>query len=177
MEVFCKNGALKKFTIFTEKRLCWSQFFNKVADSSCLKHCRFIKKRLQRRHFSVNIANFMRKRIMKSICEEHFLKKLVASVLLLYLLNADYLLTGELISKKKWFVLSKKMFTFWYYFKIKTIHRRTYRDKTEKLCWRKLLISKSLLLQGPGDNNFDCHNSRTGSSQQVLIIFDLLKWL
>ena len=56
----------------------------------------------------MNIANFMRKRIMKSICEEHFLKKLVASVLLLYLLNADYLLTGELISKKKMIRVKQK---------------------------------------------------------------------
>ena len=76
-------------------------FFNKVAESSCLQHCRFImKKRLQRRCFSVNIVNFLRTRIMKNICEELFLKKLVASALAL-LINADYLLTGyELISKK-----------------------------------------------------------------------------
>ena len=48
----------------------------------------------------MNIANVLRTRIMKNICEKLFLKKLVASVLAL-LLNADYLLTGyELISKK-----------------------------------------------------------------------------
>ena len=99
-EVFCKNDVLKNFTIFTEKRLCWSHFFNKVAESSCLQHCRFITKKLQLRCFSVNIVNFLRTRIMKNICEELFLKKLAASVLAL-LLNADYLLTGyELISKK-----------------------------------------------------------------------------
>ena len=99
-EVFCKTNVLKIFTIFTEKRLCWSHFFNKVAESSCLQHCRFITKKLQLRCFSVNIVNFLRTRIMKNICEELFLKKLAASVLAL-LLNADYLLTGyELISKK-----------------------------------------------------------------------------
>ena len=50
--------------------------------------------------FSVNIAKFLRTRILKNIFEEIFLKKLAASVLAL-LLNADYLLTGyELISKK-----------------------------------------------------------------------------
>ena len=98
-EVFGKNDVLKNFTIFTEKRLCWSHFFNKVAESSCLEHCRFIKKRLQRRRFTVNIANFIRTRIMKNICQELLLKKLDGSVLAL-LLNADYLLTGELISKK-----------------------------------------------------------------------------
>ena len=75
-------------------------FFNKVAEISCLQHCRFIKKRLQHRRFSVNIANILRTRTMKNICEELFLEKLAASVLAL-LLNADYLLTGyELISKK-----------------------------------------------------------------------------
>ena len=48
----------------------------------------------------MNFVNFLRTRIMKNICEELFLKKLVASALAL-LINADYLLTGyELISKK-----------------------------------------------------------------------------
>ena len=99
-EVFCKTNVLKIFTIFTEKRLCWSHFFNKVAESSCLQHCRFITKKLQLRCFSVNIVNFLRTRIVKNICEELFLKKLAASVLAL-LINANYLLTGyELISKK-----------------------------------------------------------------------------
>ena len=100
-EVFCKTNVLKIFTIFTEKRLCWSHFFNKVAESSCLQHCRFITKKLQLRCFSVNIVNFLRTRIMKNICEELFLKKLAASVLAL-LLNADYLLTGyvNLLAKK-----------------------------------------------------------------------------
>ena len=30
-EVFCKKGVLKNFTNFTEKHLCQSLFFNKVA--------------------------------------------------------------------------------------------------------------------------------------------------
>ena len=68
---------------------------------------------------------------MKNICEELSLKKLAASVLAL-LIKADYLLTGyELISKKKWFILSKKMFAYWYVLKLKTIHGRTYRNKTK----------------------------------------------
>ena len=29
-EVFFREGALKNFAKFTEKRLCWSPFFNKV---------------------------------------------------------------------------------------------------------------------------------------------------
>ena len=91
-EVFCKSDILKSFTIFTEKRLCWSHFFNKVPES-CLQHSRFIKKRLQHRCFSMNIVNILRTRTMKNICEELFLEKLAASVLAL-LLNAGYLLTG-----------------------------------------------------------------------------------
>ena len=31
-EVFCKKGVLRNFTKFTWKHLCWSLFFNKVAD-------------------------------------------------------------------------------------------------------------------------------------------------
>ena len=30
-EGFCKKGVLKNFANFTEKRLCWSLFSNKVA--------------------------------------------------------------------------------------------------------------------------------------------------
>ena len=99
--MFCKNDALKNFTIFTEKRLCWSHFLIRLLKAAALSTAfRFIKKRLHHKFFSVNIANFLRTRIMKNICEELFLKKLAASVLAL-LLNADYLLTGyELISKK-----------------------------------------------------------------------------
>ena len=118
-EVFCKNDVLKNFTIFTEKRLYWSHFLNKVAGSSCLQPCIFIKKRLQHRCFSVNIVIFFRTSIMKNIWEELSLRKLAASALALFI-NADYLLTGyDFISKKKWFMLSSKMFTFWYCFKIK----------------------------------------------------------
>ena len=99
-EVFCKNDVLKNFTIFTEKRLCLSHFLNKVAEISSLQHWRFIKKRFQHRCFPVNIAKFLKTRIMKNICEELFLKTLDVSLLAL-LLNADYLLTAyEFISKK-----------------------------------------------------------------------------
>ena len=86
---------------YSQKNACVGVIFlNKVAEISYLQHGRFIKKRLQHRCFSVNIANILRIRIMKNICNKLFLKKLAASVLAL-LSNADYLLTGyELISKK-----------------------------------------------------------------------------
>ena len=73
VEVFCKNDVFKNFTIFTEKRLCWSHLFKNVAESSCLQHCRFIKMRLQHRCFFVNIANFLKTRI-RTFSKNSFLK-------------------------------------------------------------------------------------------------------
>ena len=48
-----KKAVLKNFAILTGKHLCWNLFFNKVAAN-------FIKKRLQHRCFSVNIAKFLK---------------------------------------------------------------------------------------------------------------------
>ena len=54
-EVFFKKGVLKNFASFTGKHLCWSLFFNKVAD---LRVCNFIEKRLQHRYIPVELAKF-----------------------------------------------------------------------------------------------------------------------
>ena len=56
--MFFKIDILKStnFTIFTGKYLCWSLFFDKVAGLSLSN---FIKKRLQRRCFSLNIAKLL----------------------------------------------------------------------------------------------------------------------
>ena len=40
LEVFCKKGVLRNFAKFTEKHLCQSLFFNKIAGTAC----NFIKK-------------------------------------------------------------------------------------------------------------------------------------
>ena len=53
-----KKVVPKNFVIFTGKHLC--QIF---------RVCNFIKKRLQRRCFPVNIAKFSRTPVLKSICE------------------------------------------------------------------------------------------------------------
>ena len=45
---------------------CVGVFLYKIAG---LKACNFIKKRLQHRYFSVNIAKFLRITILKNICE------------------------------------------------------------------------------------------------------------
>ena len=56
-EVFCKKGVLRNFTKFTQKHLCYSLFFNKVAG---LKPATLLKKRPWHRCFSVNFAKFLR---------------------------------------------------------------------------------------------------------------------
>ena len=58
-EVFRKKGVLKNFAIFTRKHLCWSLFG--------VFGVNFIKKRLQRRYFPVNITKFLRTPILKNI--------------------------------------------------------------------------------------------------------------
>ena len=64
-EVFCKKGVLKKFSKLTEKHLCQSFYFNKVA---VLRPATLLKKRLWHRYFPVNFAKFLR----TSIFKEHF---------------------------------------------------------------------------------------------------------
>ena len=57
LEVFCKKGVLRNFTTFTEKHLCQSLFFNKVAS---LRPATLLKKRLWHRCFPVNLVKFLR---------------------------------------------------------------------------------------------------------------------
>ena len=68
-QVFYRNAVLKKFAIFTGKHLYWSLSFNKSAG---LQYCKFYKKRLQHRCFSLNIAKFLRTFILKNICQQLF---------------------------------------------------------------------------------------------------------
>ena len=51
-EVFCKKGVLRNFAEFTEKHLCQSFFFNKVAG----RVCNFIKKETVAHVFSCEIS-------------------------------------------------------------------------------------------------------------------------
>ena len=75
-------------------------FKNKVAASSCLQHCSFLKKRHQQRCFSVNIAKFLRTRVLKNISEELFHKK-ASCFCIGPSIKCSYLLTSyELIGKK-----------------------------------------------------------------------------
>ena len=48
----------------------FQSLFNKVA---AIQACNFIKKRLQRRYFAVNITKFLRTSTLKNICERLFL--------------------------------------------------------------------------------------------------------
>ena len=67
---YIKKAFLQHFVIFTGKHLRWGLFFNKVAGHQC---CNFIKKKLQRRYFLVNIEKFIITPILQNICERlHF---------------------------------------------------------------------------------------------------------
>ena len=68
-QVFNKKAVLKNFPIFTEKHLRWSLFLIKNAG---LQSRNFIKKRLQHRFFSENIAKFLRASVLENICERLF---------------------------------------------------------------------------------------------------------
>ena len=75
-EVFSKKGVLKNFANFTRKQLCRSFFSTKFQaleslfnNVSGLQACNFIKKRLRHRCVPVNIAKFLKTRILKNICD------------------------------------------------------------------------------------------------------------
>ena len=74
-EVFYKKRYFKNFGMFTGKNLCWCLFLIKL---QALKACNFIKKRLQHKCFSVNIAKFTRTFVLKNICEQLLLYRAVA---------------------------------------------------------------------------------------------------
>ena len=57
LQMFFKIDVLKNFAKFTGKHLCWSLFFNKVADHN---HATLLKNRLQHRCFFVTIAIFLK---------------------------------------------------------------------------------------------------------------------
>ena len=61
-EVFCQKSVIRNFTKFTEKHLCQSLFFHKVAG---LRPATLLKKRLWHRCFPVNFVKFLRKTFSK----------------------------------------------------------------------------------------------------------------
>ena len=64
-----KKDFLKNFANFTEKHPCWSLFLIKFQASN------FIKMRLQPRCFLEKFAKFVRKPILKNICEQLLLHR------------------------------------------------------------------------------------------------------
>ena len=68
-QVLYKNAVLKNFAIFKEEHLCWSLFLNKSAG---LRSFSPIKKRLLHRFFPVNIVKYLRRFVLKNICERLF---------------------------------------------------------------------------------------------------------
>ena len=65
-EVFYKNAVLKSFSILSRKICVFESLPNKVA---ALQISNVFKKRFQRRYFVVNIAKFLKKLILKKVCE------------------------------------------------------------------------------------------------------------
>ena len=64
--MFYKKAVIKNFSIFTGKYLCSSLFLIKLRT---LRSSDLQKKRFQHKCFSVNIAKFLKKLILKKICE------------------------------------------------------------------------------------------------------------
>ena len=67
--MFHKKIIFKNLPILIGKQLCWSVHFN---ENASLQSCDFIKKGLQHRWCSVNIAKFLRTPVLKNICERLF---------------------------------------------------------------------------------------------------------
>ena len=62
-DVFCKKGVLRNFTKFTWKHLCWSLFFNKVAD---LRPETLLKRDSNTGVFRWILWNFLRTRFLQN---------------------------------------------------------------------------------------------------------------
>ena len=67
LKVFHEKSVLRNFAKFTEKHLCQSLYFNKVAG---LRPATFLKKRLWYMCVLVNFAKFLRTLILKNNCEQ-----------------------------------------------------------------------------------------------------------
>ena len=74
-EVFHKKDVLKNLAKFTGKHPCWSLFLMKLQALTR----NFIKKRLQQRYFSMNIAKLLRTPILKNTSGRLVLRKLTLS--------------------------------------------------------------------------------------------------
>ena len=61
-----KKAILKHFVIYTGKHMCRGLYFTKVA---AYQACGFIKRILQHRYVLAYIRKFMRRPILKNICE------------------------------------------------------------------------------------------------------------
>ena len=66
-EVFYKKAVLKNFSILTGNTCVRVSFGSSCGPSDQIRN--FFKKRFQRRYFTVNIANFSKKLILKKIYE------------------------------------------------------------------------------------------------------------
>ena len=81
--VFCEKSCSEKFRNIPLETLVLESLLNKAAG---LQASRFIKKRLQQRHFHMNITKFLRTPILKNICERLLLMLVVKNNLILTIL-------------------------------------------------------------------------------------------
>ena len=68
-----KRDALKSFTKFTEKHLCWELLFNNIAS---IRFALSLKKSYQQRRFTVNFAQFLRHHFYRTLPGDWFCLRL-----------------------------------------------------------------------------------------------------
>ena len=76
-----KELALQNFAKFRRKHMCWSLFFNKVADLRPQVCLTLLKKRLRQRRFPLNFVKFLRTPFSQNTSEQVLLTALTKAVL------------------------------------------------------------------------------------------------
>ena len=73
---------LLQISQYSQKTPAWESLVNQVAS---LQLCNFIKKRLQLKFFSMKIAKFLKRPILKKICERLLLNNVAPNFLFIYM--------------------------------------------------------------------------------------------
>ena len=112
-DVFCKKGVLRNFAKFTEKHLCQSLFFNKVAG---LRPATLLKKRLWHRCFPVDFMKFLRIYFLQNTSGRLLLSvwifcshKFRSHVVFLKFTQSKMLLTIRMVKEPRPYILCKEV--------------------------------------------------------------------